>query len=155
MRHTYPVPTTHTIILHQRVDRMASCRPPPPRAAATPAAAAATAAAGAAATPGAAAIHAAATPLSSKDNASTINDILAPAFHATAAAVTIPGWTSTHMKVNVAATFCQKMPPVLVYFTKSHRRFRPRDEPGQQHHAACVAETARMVVCTPTTVPRL
>ena len=36
-------------------------------------------------------------PLSSKDNASTSSDILAAASHATAAAVLIPGSTSTHM----------------------------------------------------------
>ena len=93
--------------------------------------------------------------LSSKFNASTSSDILAPASHDTAAAVLIPGSTSTHMKVNVAATFGQKMSPISAYFTKLHRRFRPRDEPGQKRHAACVAETARSVVCTPTTVPRL
>ena len=52
--------STHTILLHHRLGRMASCGPPPPRAAATPAAA--TAAARAAATTGAAAIHAAVTP---------------------------------------------------------------------------------------------
>ena len=108
----------------------------------------------AAATPGTAAIYAAATP-SSKDNANTSSDILAEASHATAAAVLIPGSTSTHMKVNVAATFGQKMSPVWAYFTKLHPRFRPREEPGQERHAACVAETARSVVCTPTTVPRL
>ena len=27
--------------------------------------------------------------------------------------------------------------------------------PGQERHAACVAETARSVACTPTTEPRL
>ena len=37
-------------------------------------------------------------PLSSKNNASTSSDILAAASHATAAAVLIPGSTSTHMK---------------------------------------------------------
>ena len=94
-------------------------------------------------------------PLSSKDNASTSSDILAAASHATAAAVLIPGSTSTHMKVNVAATFGQKMSPIWAYFTKLHRRFRPRDESGQERHAACVAETASSVVCKPTTVPRL
>ena len=67
----------------------------------------------------------------------------------------MPGSTWTHMKVNVAATFVQKMSPVWAYFMKLHRRFRPWDEPGQERHAACVAETARSVVCTPTTVPRL
>ena len=72
-----------------------------------------------------------------------------------AAAVLIPGSTSAHMKVNVAATFGQKISPVWAYFTKLHRRFRPRDESGQERHAACVAETARSVVCTPTTVSRL
>ena len=92
-------------------------------------------------------------PLSSKDNASTSSDILAPASHATAAAaVLIPGSTSTHMKPRC---FVQKMSPVWAYFTKIHRRFRPRDEPGQERHAACVAETARSVVSTPTTVPML
>ena len=82
--------------------------------------------------------------------------ILATASRATAAAgVLIPGSTSTHMKVNAAATFGQKMSPIRAYFTKLHRRFRPRDEPGQERHAACIAEMARSVVCTPTTVPRL
>ena len=51
-------------------------------------------------------------PLSSKGNASTSGDILAAASHATAAAVLIPGSTSTHMKVYVAATFGQKMSPI-------------------------------------------
>ena len=64
-------------------------------------------------------------PLSSKDNASTRIDILVPASHATAAAVLIPVSTSTHMKVNVAATFGQKMSPVWAYFTRLH-------EPGQE-----------------------
>ena len=94
-------------------------------------------------------------PLSSKDNASASSDILAAGSHATAAAALIPGSASTHMEVSVAATFGQKMSPVWAYFTKLHRRFRPRDEPGQDRHAACVAETARSVVCTPTTLPRL
>ena len=94
-------------------------------------------------------------PLSSKENASTSSDIVVAASHATAAAVLIPGSTSTHMKVNVAATFGHKMSPVWAYFTKLHGRSRPRDEPGQSHHAACVAETARRVVCAPTTVRRL
>ena len=86
---------------------------------------------------------------------STCSDILAAASPAIAPAFLIPGSTSTHIKVNVAATFGQKMSSVWAYFTKLHRRFRPRDEPGQERHAACVAETARSVVCTPTTVPRL
>ena len=94
-------------------------------------------------------------PLSSKDNASRSSFILAAASHATAAAVLIPVSTSTHMKVNVAATFSQKMSPIWAYFPKLHRWFRPRDEPGQERHAASVADTARSVVCTPTTVPRL
>ena len=54
--------TTHTLLLHQRLVRMASCGPPPLRNAATPAAVASTAVARAAATPVAAAKHAAATP---------------------------------------------------------------------------------------------
>ena len=86
-------------------------------------------------------------PLSSKDNASTSSDILAAASRATAAVVPIPSSTSTHMKVNVAATFGHKMSPVWAYFTKLPRRFRPRDEPGQERHAACVVETKRTVVC--------
>ena len=85
-------------------------------------------------------------PLSSKDNASTSSDILAAGSHATtAAAILIPGSTSTHMKVNVAANLGQKMSSVWAYFTKLHRRLRPRHEPGHERHAACVAETARRV----------
>ena len=94
-------------------------------------------------------------PLSSKGNASTSSDILAAASNDTAAAVLIPGSTSTRMKVNVGATFGQKMSAVWAYFTKLHPRFRPRDKPGQERYAPCVAETARSVVFTPTTVPRL
>ena len=52
-------------------------------------------------------------PLSSKYNATTSSDILAVASHATAATVLIPGSTSTHMKVNVAASFGQEMFPCL------------------------------------------
>ena len=94
-------------------------------------------------------------PLSNNDNASTSRNILAAVSHVTAAAVPIPGSASTHMKMNVAATFGQKISPVWACFMKLHRRFRPRDEPGQERHPACVAEMARSVVCTPTTVPRL
>ena len=82
--------------------------------------------------------------LSRKNNASTTSDILAAGSHATAARVLIPGSTSTHMKVNVVATFGQKISPIWAYFTKLHRRFRRRDEPGQERHAACVDETARI-----------
>ena len=139
---------------------MAPCGPPPPRDAATPAAAAVTNSSSTCCSkqyPVLLQYTLQQHPLSSKDNASTSSDILAAASHATstAAAVPIPGSTSTHMKVNVAATFVQKMSPVWAYFTKRHRRFRPRGEPGQERHAACVVETARDVVCTPTTVPRL
>ena len=56
------MPTTHTILLYQRLGRMGSCGPPPRSAAKPAAAAAAIAAARAAATPGATAIHAPATP---------------------------------------------------------------------------------------------
>ena len=94
-------------------------------------------------------------PISGKDNANTSSDIMAAASHATSAAVLIPGSTSTNIKVNVAATFGRKMSPVWAHLTKLHRRFRPRDEPRRERHAACVAETARSVVCAPTTVPRL
>ena len=55
------------------------------------------------------------------------------------------------MKVNAAATYGQNMSPVWVYFTKLYRRFRQRDEPGQERHASCVAETARSAFRTPTT----
>ena len=92
-------------------------------------------------------------PLSSKYNANTSSDIMAAASHATSAAVLIPG--SIHKNVNVAAIVSQKMPPVSTYFTKLHRRFCPRGEPGRERHAACVAETARSVVCTPTSTPSL
>ena len=94
-------------------------------------------------------------PLSSKDNVSTSSsDILTAASHATAAAVLTPGSASTHMELNVAATFGQKMSPVWAYFTKLHLRRCPRDEPGKERNGACVAETARSAVCTPTTVTR-
>ena len=39
------------------------------------------------------------------------------------------------------------MSPEWAYFTKLHRRFRPRDEPGQERRAACVTETAKSDVC--------
>ena len=94
-------------------------------------------------------------PLSSKYYASTSSDILAAASHATAAAVLISGSTSTPMKVNVVATFGDNMSPVSAYFTNLHRPLRTWDEPGQERLGACVAETERSVVCTPTTVPRL
>ena len=95
-------------------------------------------------------------PQSKNDNAGASRDILPAAFQATAAsAVLMPGSTSTHMKMSVAATFGQKMSRIRAYFSKLHQQFRPRDEPGQGRHAANVAETARSVVCTPTTVPRL
>ena len=94
-------------------------------------------------------------PLSSKDNASTSSDVLPAASHATAASVLIPGSTSTSMKVNVAATFGEKMSPVWAYLSKLPRRLRPRDEPRQERLAAFVVESARSVVCTSTTVPRL
>ena len=47
------------------------------------------------------------------------------------------------MEVNVAEPFDRKMYPVWAYFTKLYRRFRPRDKPGQERHAACIADTAR------------
>ena len=53
--------------------------------------------------------------------------------------------TWTNMKVNVAATLGQKISSVWAYFTKLHRWFRRWEEPGQERHAACVAETARSV----------
>ena len=54
-------------------------------------------------------------PLSSKGNVSTSNDILAAGSHATAAAVLIPGATSTHMKVDVPAPFDRNISPVWAY----------------------------------------
>ena len=98
-------------------------------------------------------------PLSSKDNASTSSDILAAALQAVTFWRRLPRYNSsrphpwfgidTHVKVNVAATFGQKMSPVWAYSATLHRRFRPRDEPGQERHAPCVAETARSAVCIP------
>ena len=56
-------------------------------------------------------------PLSSKDNSSSSSDIFAAASHTTsAAAVLSPGWTLTHMKVNVA-TSGQNMSLVWAYCT--------------------------------------
>ena len=63
----------------------------------------------------------------SKDNAS---DRLAGASHATAA-VHIPGSTTTHTKVNVAATFGQEMSPVWANFTDVLTGGSVRDEPGK------------------------
>ena len=100
---------------------MASCGPPPPRAAATPAAAAVTNSSSTCCSkqyPVLLQYTLQQHPLSSKDNASTSSDILAAASHARAAAVLIPGLTSTHIKVNAAATFGHQMSPVSVYFTK-------------------------------------
>ena len=129
MRHTYPAPTTHTTQLHQRLGRRASCGPPSPRDAAAPAAAAIAAAA---ATPGVFLQYTLLKhPSSSKDDASTNSGMLAAAFHATAAAILIPGSTSTPMQVNDATTFGQKISPVWAFFTKLHPPSRPRDEPGQ------------------------
>ena len=154
MRHITRVPTTHTILLHQRLGRMASCGPPPPRAAATPAAAAATAAARAAATPSAAAIHRVTLlqhPLSSKYNASTSSDILAAASQATAAAVLIPGSTSTHMKRR--CNFRSEDVPCLGLLHEVAPAVPSAGRTRQERHAACVAKTARRVVCISTTLP--
>ena len=96
-------------------------------------------------------------PLSRKDNASIkCSDVLTAASHATIAAVVIPGSTSTHMKVNVDATFGQKMSPIWTYFTKLHRRFRRRDKPqGKNVILPASPRRQRSVVCTPITIPRL
>ena len=99
--------------------------------------------------------------LSSKDNASTRGDILAAASHATAAAVLILGSTSTHMnlKAKVASTFGQKMSPIWASGPTSRSctggSVRGTNQGKNERHAACFAETARSVVCTPITVPRL
>ena len=123
--------------------------PPPPSAFATPAAAAA---APAAAIPGAEPATAKPaidrSPEECNDNAS---DLWAGASHDTAA-VPVTGSTTKHTKLHVAAIFCQKMSPVWAYVTKLHRRGSVR---RKERHAACGAETARSVVCAPTTVTRL
>ena len=68
----------------------------------------------------------------------------------------IPGSTTTHTKVNVAAAFGQKMSPAWAYFTKfspavpTAGRTRARTS-----NAPWVAKTAWSVLCTPTTAPRL
>ena len=129
LHHEAHVPTTHTVLLHQRSAPMASVPTggqtpllPPlgraqlqqqkqhlllqhlPAAAAVP-----TAATKAAAIPAAVTTRAIDLPSEEcKDNAS---DLLAGASDATAA-VLIPGSTTTHTKVNVAAIFGQKMSPV-------------------------------------------
>ena len=53
--------------------------------------------------------------------------------HATAAAVPVPGSKSTHMKVNVAATFGQKTPPVWTRYSSSspHPRFEIDTHEGE------------------------
>ena len=73
------------------------------------------------------------------------------ASHDTAPADLISGSTLTYMKVNIAASFGDKMSPVWAYFTRLHRPFRPREDSGQERHAACVAKIAKSVVCTPIT----
>ena len=130
---------------------MASCGPPPPRAAATPAAAATTAQH--------VLLQHSVLPqntllqhlLSSKENASTSSNILAAASHATAAAVLIPGTYERESCCNVRS----ENVPCLGLLHEVTPGVRSRDEPGQERHAACVAETPRSVVCTPTTVPML
>ena len=78
------------------------------------------------------------------------SDRLTGASHATASVLT-PVSTTTHTKVNVAATSGQKMSPVWANFTK----FQPAVPSGlsqaRTSNAACVAQTARSVHCTPTT----
>ena len=93
--------------------------------------------------------------LSSKyENVSTSSVTSVVALNATAASALILGSTSAHLKVYVAATVSQKMSTVWA-FTKLHRRFRLRDNPGQERRADSVAGMARSTVCTPTTVPWL
>ena len=152
-------PTTHYYqhyLHHQRPGPMASVPkggPPPP-----PAAAPAAATPGAAATPAAAAPVAApaaaitpAIDLSSEEGKDNASDLLAGSV-----AVFIPGSTTTHTKVNVAAAFGQKMSPAWAYFTKfspavpTAGRTRARTS-----NAPWVAKTAWSVLCTPTTAPRL
>ena len=76
----------------------------------------------------AAAIPAAATPpaidLPSERAKYSAGDRLAGACHATAAVLS-PGSTTTRTKVNVAATFGQKMSPVWTNLTKVYERQRP------------------------------
>ena len=78
-----------------------------------------------------------------------VSDRLAGASHATAAVLT-PGSTTTRMKVNVAATFGQNMSPVWANIRTFIRR-SVRTEPGKNVNPACIAKTARTVLCTPTT----
>ena len=133
---------------------MASCGPPP-RAAATPAAAAVTAAARAAATPGAAEIHATATPSIEQRYRQYKQLYFGGGFPRYSSSCPHPGFDIAIQEGERRSNYGQKMSPIWAYFTKLHRRFRPRDEPGQERHAAYVAGTAKSVVCTPTTVPRL
>ena len=79
------------------------------------------------------------------------NVLLAGAPHATAA-VLAPGFTTTHMKVTVAATHGRKMPSVT--------KFSPAVPHGPttakpSNNAAWVMETPRIVLCTPTTARSL
>lgn len=122
------------MIPHQRPGAMASVPtggPRPPSAAPTPAAAAPPPAA---ARP-AAAVLAAATPsidLSSEGSKDNAGDRLAG----------FPSPTTTHMKVNVGATFVQKMPPVWACITK----FSPAvaSGPNQGNNVKCCLASRRL-----------
>ena len=64
--------------------------------------------------------------VSSKFTAVQVVNFFWAASHATAEKFLICDSTSSHMKVNIAATLGQ-MSPVRAYFAKSHRQFRQRD----------------------------
>ena len=90
-------------------------------------------------------------PLSSKDNACTSSDILAAASQATAAAVLIPGSTSTHVKHR--CNFRSEDVPCLGLLHEVAPAVPSAGRTRQERHAACVAKTARRVVCISTTLP--
>ena len=90
--------------------------------------------------------------LSSEENNYNASVLLAGAFHA-AAAVLMPGSTTTHTKVNVAVTLGQKMPPVCAYFPKFSWEV---PSGSKQERQMLVASLRRQgVLCIPTMAPRL
>ena len=86
-------------------------------------------------------------PLSSKDTASTSGDILSAASHATAAAVLIPGSTSTHMKRRCIRS---EVVPCLGLL----REVAPAVPSATRARTSCCLHRRDGNEC-PTTVPRL
>ena len=87
----------------------------------------------------------------SKDNA---RDLLVGTAHVTAA-VFIPGTTTAQTKVNLAATFGQKMSPVCWAIINTTTTTITTTATDTMPNADSVAETTRSVLYTPITAPRV